>query len=274
MKMKSVICSLLLASSICSGLELAEKHLADLKKLCDAGMECPIKALLGEADLIRTKLFLEPFSAEQMQQAERMKALYQQACQLAESRYKMGICSYLDVYKAKEKLLFAEGGCLHDDWEQLNQDLVRYMESADKAGVADSLENAKMQRLLLNIKFFSLETSAANRAELRQQIEQNFDDAEKLAFARYIEGLAPAGIVEEIQFERDLFEYKTYVMQVVYSESVMFDASAKKLKKKFAALAREIYNKVASRPNVSPAILLAARLNYLLANKMESTSPQ
>lgn len=257
---KSIIALLCCAAYLCCAMELAEKHLVDLQARCAFGEEDPVMALNAEADLLAVKLALMPPHSRTAEQDDRLKSLREKAFRLAEVRYRQGLCSYLQVHRAKVKRL-CSGQFSQEAWLQLLKETAELAETRQNAGVADTHELDDIQRLLPEYKLFAPDTDTADRTELIRQIRQNFEVAERQAQNRYKHGFSGHDDMAFIQYQRAAFELK------LSSEGGITSEEQIEANRRNAAIVCQTYEKMAAEQQVSPSILLQARLDYLLAQR-------
>lgn len=258
------------AACVCSGIEVAEKHLADLQKQHQAGMADSVEVLEAEASLIQMKASLDMAVSEE--EIARMIELREQIYRLTEARYKEGLCSYIKVYEAKLILQQYSGTFDHETIEQLHAEALRMIEQQTQNGYADALDNYAMQRFILENKLHLQGTEKEERALLIQQMEQNFADAEQLAHARYQEGLLPYDKVCEIQEEHALFQFAIAMEENLAVPTSVTEKSSKlrDIAGKNATRMIQRYEQLVKQGNASPFTLLHARLDYLYSKKILS----
>ena len=255
---------------VCNGIEVAEKHLADLQKQYQAGMADALEMMQAEADLIQAKASLDMAVSEE--EITRMIELREQIYRLTEARYKEGLCSYIKVYEAKLMLQQYSETFDHETIEQLHTEALRIIEQQAKNGCADTLENYAMQRFILENKLHLPETAKEERALLIQQMEQNFADAEQLAQARYQEGFLPYDKVCEIQEEHAMFKFAMAMEENLATPTSVTEKNSKlrDIAGKNATRMIQRYEQLVKQGNAAPFTLLRARLDYLLSKKIIS----
>lgn len=255
---------------VCSGIEVAEKHLADLQKQYQAGMADAVEVLEAEASLIQMKASLDMAVSEE--EITRMIELREQIYRLTEARYKEGLCSYIKVYWAKIMFQQYSENFTSETIEQLHEEALRLIEQQAKNGCADTLENYAMQRFILENKLHLPETAKEERALLIQQMEQNFADAEQLAHARYQEGFLPYDKVCEIQEEHALFKFAIAMEENLATPTSVTEKNSKlrDIAGKNATRMIQRYEQLIKQGNASPFTLLHARLDYLYSKKILS----
>lgn len=264
-----VTCS---TACVCSGIEVAEKHLADLQKQYQAGMADAVEVLEAEASLIQMKASLDMAVSEE--EITRMIELREQIYRLTEARYKEGLCSYIKVYEAKLMLQQYSETFDHETIEQLHAEALRLIEQQAKNGCADTLENYAMQRFILENKLHLQGTEKEERDLLIQQMEQNFADAAQLAQARYQEGFIPYDKVCEIQEEHAMFKFAIAMEETLThtapSSNTEISSKLRDIDLSHATRKIQRYEQLVKQGNAAPFTLLRARLDYLLSKKIIS----
>ncbi|MBR3943983.1 MAG: TolC family protein [Akkermansia sp.] len=262
-----LVCS---TACVCSGIEVAEKHLADLQKQYQAGMADALEMMQAEAELIQTKAGLDIAVSEE--EIARMIELREKIYRLTEARYKEGLCSYIKVYWAKIMFQQYSETFNSETIEQLHAEALRMIEQQTQNGCADALDNYAMQRFILENKLHLPETAKEERALLIQQMEQNFADAEQLAHARYQAGFLPYDKVCEIQEEHALFKFAIAMEENLATPTSVTEKNSKlrDIAGKNATRMIQRYEQLVKQGNASPFTLLHARLDYLYSKKIIS----
>lgn len=274
---KNTLITLLLgAASICSAMELAQKHLEEMQKLREAGMADNLQVLEAELAYLEAEHFLNADTmtdAESQKSLDKMLELMRQAHTLAKARYQMGLCSYRKVLDAEYALRCEEAALHHnspaeilDELKKIQQEYNSCMEQRLQAGMLDAVEQLEWQRTLLMKQLFDNTLPATEAATIQKEIEQNFSVAKKLIQRRYNEGLAPYDEIEhinnlEMQFQLNL-DMWNMAMRNINTREQWQEAH-----RKHANALKQAYEAVADSPGVSPLTKLQRRIDYLVAER-------
>lgn len=272
-------------ASVCSAMELAEKHFTELQAWHRAGQVDRLELLVAEAELMAAKCILNrsrhtPDEVAAM--VEKALKLYEQATQLAEMRYKQGLGTYIDVITTKRSALEA-GWTLHalliqigkespcsgielTEWQKLTAELNTHIEQQKRAGMVDTLELLAQKRMQIEAALFT-DHNPENAELLAAELRQNYDEAESLALARYRAGFAGADTVDNIRQQRAIAEENIRLHAQMLDNNTT-PAEVQQTLRRRADLCKQQYEHTANSPAATPATKLKHRLQYLLmANK-------